>query len=179
MAIDILTLLLLALAAFKGYRRGLIVAIFSFLGIVIGIAAALKFSVAVADWFHDNTNIGVQWLPFISFILVMIGVIIILRWIANMLEAAIDLVLLGWLNKLGGIIFYVGIYLLVYSIVLFYAAKMGIIKQETIDASQTYAVIEPWGPVVINAMGSIFPFFRDMFMDLEKFFDNIAPSHTV
>ena len=179
MAIDILTLLLLAMAACKGYRRGLIVAIFSFLGIVIGIAAALKFSVVVAGWFQNNTNIGSQWLPFISFILVMIGVIIIIRWIANVLEAAIDLVLLGWLNKVGGIIYYVAIYLLVYSAVLFYATKMGIIKQDTINASQTYAVIEPWGPVVINAIGAIFPFFRDMFIDLEKFFDNIAPSQTV
>ena len=35
------------------------------------------------------------------------------------------------------------------------------------------------GPVVINAIGAIFPFFRDMFIDLEKFFDNIAPSQTV
>ena len=73
MAIDILTLYCFAMAAFKGYRRGLIVAIFSFLGIVIGIAAALKFSVVVAGWFQNNTNIGSQWLPFISFILVMIG----------------------------------------------------------------------------------------------------------
>lgn len=178
MAIDILTLLLLAIAAFKGYRRGFIVGIFSFLGVVIGIAAALKFSVFVAGWFQDNTNIGVQWLPFISFLLVMIGVIILLRWMANLLEAAIDLVLLGWLNKLGGIVFYVAINMLVYSIILFYATQMGIIKQETIDASKTYALIEPWGPVVINAIGSLFPFFKDMFHQLEEFFGKLVIEHT-
>ena len=50
-------------------------------------------------------------------------------------KPAIDLVLLGWLNKVGGIIF-VAIYLLVYSAVLFYATKMGIIKQDTINASK-------------------------------------------
>ena len=42
MAIDIIFLVLLAMAAFKGFRRGFIVAIFSFLAIVIGLAAAIK-----------------------------------------------------------------------------------------------------------------------------------------
>ena len=50
MAIDIIFLVLLAMAAFKGFRRGFIVAIFSLLAIVIGLAAAIKFSVLVSAW---------------------------------------------------------------------------------------------------------------------------------
>ena len=105
MAIDILTLLLLCDGCIQRLPPWIDRCHIFFLGIVIGIAAALKFSVVVAGWFQNNTNIGSQWFPFISFILVAIGVIIIIRWIANVLEAAIDLVLLGWLNKVGGIIF--------------------------------------------------------------------------
>ena len=179
MAIDIITLILLALAAWKGYSRGLIVAIFSFLGIIFGIAAALKLSVVVAGWLRDSTNISAQWLPFLSFIIVMIGVILLVRWIANLLEVAVEAVLLGWLNKVGGVVLYVIMNMLVYSVVLFYATKMGIIKEPTIEASKTYSIIEPWGPKVIDAIGYVFPFFKDMFLQLEEFFGRLADSHAV
>jgi len=174
MFIDIIALILLAMAIFQGYSRGLIVAILSFLAIVIGLAAAIKFSVAVSGWLEDNTNIGSQWLPFLSFIIIMIAVILLVRWIANMAEAAIELVLLGWLNKLGGIILYALLYMMVYSIVLFYATQMNLLKPETIQASKTYGIIEPWGPKVINLLGYIIPFFKDMFEELQQFFGRIA-----
>ena len=174
MFIDIIALIILAMAIFKGYSRGLIVSILSFLAIIIGLAAAMKFSIAVAAWLQNNTNVGTHWLPFLSFIIIMIVVILLVQWIANLAQAAIEVVLLGWLNKLGGIIFYVLLYMMVYSVVLFYATQMGLLKDETIKASQTYAIIEPWGPQVINALGYILPFFKDMFKDLQEFFGGIA-----
>ncbi|CAN5687534.1 hypothetical protein BH10BAC2_BH10BAC2_03980 [soil metagenome] len=174
MFIDIIALIILAMAIFKGYSRGLIVSILSFLAILIGLAAAMKFSVAVAAWLNDNTSIGSQWLPFVAFIIIMIGVILVLRWIANLAEAAIEIVLMGWLNKLGGIILYVLLYMMVYSIILFYATQMGLLKEETLQASQTYAIIEPWGSKAINALGYIIPFFKDMFTDLQQFFGSVA-----
>lgn len=174
MFIDIIALIILAMAIFKGYSRGLIVSILSFLGILIGLAAAIKFSVAVSAWLDENTSISAQRLPFLSFILIMIAVILAVRWIANITEAAIEIVLLGWLNKLGGIILYVLVYLMVYSIVLFYATQMDLLKEETIKASQTYGIIEPWGIKVINALGYIIPFFKDMFTDLQNFFGKVA-----
>ena len=161
------------MAVFKGYSRGLIVAIFSFLAIIIGLAAAIKFSVLVSGWLQTNTNIGAQWLPFISFAAVMIGVIILVRWIAKIIQASVELVMLGWLNKIGGIILYLLLYTMVYSIILFYATQMNILKSETVQASQTYALIEPWGPKVIEFMGSVIPVFKDMFQDLQNFFGTL------
>lgn len=174
MFIDIIALIILAMAIFKGYSRGLIVSILSFIGILIGLAAAMKFSVVVAAWLDDNTNIGSQWLPFIAFIIIMIAVILVVRWIANLAEAAIEIVLLGWLNKLGGIIFYVLLYMMVYSIILFYATEMSLLKPETIHVSKTYSIIEPWGSKAIGALGYIIPFFKDMFTDLQQFFGSVA-----
>ena len=165
---------MLVIAVWKGFSRGLIVAVFSFLAIIIGLAAAIKFSVFVAGWLDTITNIGAQWLPFISFLAVMIGVIILVRLAANLLQASVDLVLLGWLNKLGGIVLYALLYTMVYSIILFYATQMGLIKTETIHASVTYHIIEPWGPKIVGLIGSIIPVFKDMFQDLENFFSSLA-----
>ena len=74
MVIDIITVILLAMALWKGYSRGFIVAIFSFLAILIGLAAAIKLSVIVTGWLSSSTNISKDWLPVISFAAVMIPI---------------------------------------------------------------------------------------------------------
>lgn len=174
MSIDILYIIILVLAVFKGYSRGFIVAIFSFFAIIIGLAAAIKFSVLVSGWLDSNTNVGTQWLPLISFAGIMIAVIIIVRLVANLLQASVELVLLGWLNKMGGIILYALLYTMVYSVLLFYATQMSIIKTETIRVSSTYNIIEPWGPKIIELIGSVIPVFKDMFEDLKGFFGTVS-----
>jgi len=174
MVIDIILLVLVAMACFKGYSRGLIVAIFSFLAIIIGLAAAMKFSVVVAGWLQNSTHINKQWLPFLSFMIVIIGVVILVRWVAGLLQKSVEYVMMGWLNRLGGIIFYVVLYITVYSIVLFYAAQINIIKPETILASKTYTIIEPFGPKAVNALGALIPVFKNLFADLERFFGSFA-----
>lgn len=174
MPIDIITLVLLVMAIWKGYSRGLIVALFSFIGVIIGLAAALKCSVLVADWLNTKTDISNTWLPFVSFGLVIVVVILLLRAAANLIEAALDVVLLGWLNKAGGILLYMAGYMLVYSVVLFYITEMGLLKPETIADSQTYAHIAPRAPQIINGLGYLIPFFKDMFTQLQDFFGAFA-----
>lgn len=166
------------MAAFKGYRRGLILALFSFIAFIIGLAAALKLSAVVANWLHANTNINAQWLPFLSFILVMIGVSLLVRWCALVIQKTLELAMLGMFNKLLGILFYAALYIIIYSVVLFYATRMQLFKQETIAASKSYSFIEPLGPKLINAIGSVIPVFKNLFIQLENFFSSVAQKAT-
>ena len=160
MVIDIILFILLVIAVIKGISRGFIVAMFSFLAIIIGVAAAMKLSYIAANWLQQSFNINGNWLPVLSFLLVLLGVILLVRWVANLIQGAINIAMLGWLNKLGGIILYLLIYLFVYSIILFYLTKMEILATETIAASRTYNLIEPFGPKAVDILGSIIPFFQ-------------------
>ena len=146
----------------------------TFIAIIIGLAAALKLSTAVAGWLQNSTHIAKQWLPFIAFALVMIGVIILIRLVANILQKSVEMMLMGWINRIGGIVLYIVIYLTLFSVILFYADKMQFLKAETINASKTFAFVEPWGPKVINWFSVIIPFFKDMFTQLETFFETVA-----
>lgn len=174
MAIDIVFIILLILAAIKGYSRGLIVGIFSFLAIIIGLAAAMKLSVVVSGWLQSSTGITKQWLPFVSFAIVLIVVILIVRWGAGFIQKGVEFAMLGWINKLAGILLYAFIYATIFSIVLFYAVQMHLINTETIQASHTYAYIQPIGPKALSLLGSIIPFFQNLFADLEKFFGSLV-----
>jgi membrane protein required for colicin V production len=113
-------------------------------------------------------------LPILSFLIVMIGVIFLVRWLANLIQAAINVTMLGWLNKLGGIVLYLLLYISVFSILLFYLTKMNLIKPETIAASHTYSFIEPFGPKAVNMIGSIIPVFKNLFQQLSDFFGSVA-----
>lgn len=174
MIIDILFGLVLLLALWKGYRRGLVVGLFSLLAIFIGLAAALKLSAVVADHLGRSVNISRQWLPFLSFLLVFIVVVILVRLAAKALEASVNWAMLGWANKLGGIICYVLLYSIIFSVLLFYAEKMEWIRPSAIEGSITYSFLKPWGPKAINLFGELIPWFKDMFRELEQFFENVS-----
>ena len=90
------------------------------------------------------------------------------------IEKAIEVVLLGWVNKIGGIILFAAIYITVFSVLLFYAEQMKLLQADTIDKSVTYSFVQPWGPKAMNGFGSIVPIFKDMFSELEQFFDGVA-----
>lgn len=178
MFIDFIFFILLLMAIFKGYSRGLIVAVFSLVAFFIGLLAAMKLSASVADWIRDSSGSESVWIPFIAFVLVMAVVMLAIRFGANLLQRAVEFVMFGWLNKLGGIIFYALIYVLFYSIILFYAGNLGVIAEETIAESRTYDYIAPLGPGAIDAIGTVIPLFKGLFDQLEAFFDNAAGSQS-
>ncbi|HMH22590.1 MAG TPA: CvpA family protein [Puia sp.] len=174
MLIDILFLLIMLMAVFSGLRRGLILAVFSGLGFVVGLAAAIKLSATVAAWLKDSMNVSVRWLPVLAFAGVFVLVVLLVRWGGRLLEAAIDLAMMGWINKLGGVLLYAALYSIVLSVLLFYAVQVKIIPVHTISSSVTYPFIRPWGPVVIDGFARVLPFFKGMFTQLEDFFGRLS-----
>ena len=169
MVIDILFLIIIALAVFKGLRRGLIMAIFSILGFIIGLAAALKLSVFAASKLSTYTG-NAKWLQFISFFLVFIAVVVLVNITGRLIEKTFQTVMLGWVNRSAGVILYLFLYSFVYSIFLFYAVQLHFIKQDIIAGSFIYPYLKPLGIKVISGLGILIPWFKNMFAELEKFF---------
>ena len=174
MLLDIILLVLLILAVIKGYQRGLIVGVFSLIAIIVGLAAAIKLSTVVAEYIGKAVKISDTWLPVISFAVVFILVVLLIRLGANMLQKTVEIALLGWVNRLGGILLYIAIYLIVYSVILFYVEQVNLIQPATIQNSVSYTFIQPWGPRVINGFASVIPFFKGMFTELQSFFEGVA-----
>jgi len=174
MFIDIIAIALIVLAMIKGFQKGLVVAIFSLLAFIIGLAAAIKLSSAVAAYLGTDTIVSHRWLPILAFVVVFFIVALLVRLGAKMIEGALRMATLGWVNKLGGILFYLLLYFFVFSIVLFYCTQLHLIKQETIQTSVTYSIIYPMAPVILDGLGTVVPIFKNMFGQLENFFDNLS-----
>ena len=174
MIIDIAFILVMIIAVFKGLGKGFIIGIFSLLAFIIGLAAAIKLSAVVAAYLSKNVASATKWLPVISFLLVFIVVILLVGLGARLIKKTIDLAMLGWLDRLGGMVLYIIIYTIIFSVILFFAEKILLLKPMVIERSVVYKYVSPWGPKVINNLGKIIPFFKDMFSQLEGFFESLA-----
>ncbi|ANE51645.1 CvpA family protein [Flavisolibacter tropicus] len=174
MFIDLIVAVLLVLALYKGWRKGFIVGVFSFLAFIIGLAAAIKLSTVAAAYIGEAVNISQRWLPVVAFAVVFLVIVLLVRLGAKALEGVVTVAMLGWANKLGGIILFAILYLFIFSILLFYATQVHLIHEETAKASVTYAYLQPMGPKVINGLGVVLPFFKNMFGELLQFFDGVG-----
>jgi membrane protein required for colicin V production len=174
MIIDIIVAVILILAIIRGFRQGLIVALFSVIAFIVGLAAAMKLSVVVAGYIGKAVDISDKWLPIISFVVVFLIVVLLVRWGAAFIQKTVEFAMLGWVNRLGGILLYTGLYVLIFSILVFYADQLKFIKPETKADSVTYSYIEPLGPKLMEGIGKIIPVFKGMFQDLEDFFDGVS-----
>lgn len=174
MLLDLIFAVIIVFAILRGYQRGLIVGLFSLVAVIIGLAAAMKLSTVVAGYIGKAVKVSDEWLPIISFAVVFLIVILLIRLGANAIEKTIEVAMLGWVNKIGGIIFFAAIYTVVFSVLLFYAEQVKLIQPETINKSVTYSFVQPWGPKAINGFGAVIPVFKDMFGELERFFDGVA-----
>ncbi len=177
MIIDIFFVLLLLMACFKGYSKGLIVALFSIIGFIAGLAAALKLSAFAAEKLSGSFNASGKWLPFVSFLLVFLAVVLLVNLGAKLLQKSVEMIMLGWANRLGGILLFLILYSILLSIFLFYAVQLRFLSEEAVAASVTYPYLQPIGPAVINALGTVIPIFKNMFTQLQDFFGEL-PAQT-
>ena len=172
--IDILFAITVLIAIFKGYQKGFIIAIFSIVAYIVGLAAALKLSATVAVYLQNSMAISGKWLPFLSFALVFILVVFLITLGGKLIEKTFEMALLGWLNRIGGILLFLLLYTIIFSIFLFYAEKIHLFDKDTLLISKVYPFVKPWGPEVMNQFGKILPVFKDMFNQLENYFEHLS-----
>lgn len=174
MPIDIIVALLLLWAVIKGWQKGLVMGVFLVLAFAIGLTAAVKCSAMAANYLSEHTSVNARWLPFLSFALVFIGVILLVNLMGKAVEKTLELGMMGWANRLGGVLMYLFIHLFVFSVILFYANQLHLISESAKSQSHSYSLLQPLAPRIIEGIGQIIPFIKDVFKDLEHFFNQLA-----
>ena len=164
MAIDIIALFLLVLALFKGWTKGLVMAVFTFISYILALIIAFKFSGWVATHYLQELGEGSgRWSAILAFLLVMVIVMIAVRITGKVIEKSLELMLMGVFNKLAGILLFGGIYFTVYAVVLIYASRFEIIDKSLVGASHTGELLLSWGATVIDIFAKWIPELNDLF----------------
>jgi membrane protein required for colicin V production len=180
MVLDVVGIILIILFFIRGYMKGFIVAAFSVIAILLGILCALKLSQAFAAWMLEKGYITSGWAQVISYVVLFIGVVLLVRLVAKLIEKAVEGMMLGIVNKIIGGLMYAFLGAVLWSSLLWIGSHMHIITAETIAASKTYAWLSKLAPWFFEQAGKLLPFVRDTVSNLEHFFDTInqkAPEH--
>ena len=168
MVIDIISAIILLFAIYKGWTKGFTMAIFTFASYFISILLALQFSGMVAGYIRDYAKSDSKWYSFLSFVLVLVAGIIVVRIVGKILEKSAQVLMLGLPNKLLGILFFSFIYLTVFAIVLVYAEKFEMIDQYNIGESKSYDYLLRFGKWFIEQCSEWMPAIKNLFNDTKS-----------
>lgn len=155
--LDIILLLCFVPAIIGGLRRGFIAQVVAIISIILGIWLSFKFSAVLSGWLGQWIEAGEQVLHVISFAVIMILAILALAAVGKLIEATVKIILLGWLNRLLGLIFALLKYALIIGLLLMLFNSLNgqfhMVDKEVLDSSLLY------GPL-LNLANSVFPYLK-------------------
>lgn len=161
--IDIILLLCFVPAIINGIRKGFIAQVIALLSLIIGAWLSYKFATIVGAWMGRWIETSQQLLNIIAYVVIFILVALALFAVGKLLEKTIKIVMLGWLNRLLGVVFaLVKCALIVGIAVICFDSLNGIFhfaKYDTINGSTLY------GPLK-NLVYNVFPYFKNLLSNL-------------
>jgi membrane protein required for colicin V production len=162
--IDIVLGLLLLFSAIGGFRNGFVAEVVSLAALVFGIWGAIEFSDVTSEFLVENFNMKSDHLNIISFIVTFIVIVILVHIVGNVVKKFVDIVMLGFIDNLAGLVFGVLKSALILSVILVIFDKIDddvhILSTEAKSKSRLYEPMRSFAP-------SVFPFL-DVWDDREN-----------
>lgn len=103
--LDFIILIVIIASAIYGAFRGFISQLASIVSLLLGVWCAFKFSGFAASHIRELFEIGETAVYIVAFIIILVLVIIVGNLIGKAVEKIIHFSMLGWLNRLLGILF--------------------------------------------------------------------------
>ena len=157
--LDIIILICLVPSIIQGLRKGFISQAISIVSIVAGVWASANFANLVSDWLAQYLKAPEQVLRIVSFAIIMIVVFIILGLIGKLLHGIIQLVMLGWVNRLLGAAFafakailILGVLILIFNSI---NANFNLVDAKVLEESVLYPIIKDISDIVFPYLKSI------------------------
>ena len=104
--LDIVIITIVAISAILGLFRGAIRTLFGIAGLIVGIFLAGRYHNSLASLLSAD---GATWSQVAAYAIIVVSVLIIMLVIGCLIERAVHLVMLGWLDKLLGFILGAGL----------------------------------------------------------------------
>jgi len=101
--LDIVILIIIVIPTLIGLKIGIIKAVLSVAGVVVGVILAGRYYAVLAE--HLTFISQPSLAKIAAFAIILIGVMIIAAVIASLIKWVISAVMLGWVNRLGGAVF--------------------------------------------------------------------------
>lgn len=157
--LDIILLVCFIPAIISGLRKGFIAQVVAIISIVLGVWLSVKSATLVGNWISQWIEASPQLINIISFAIIFIAVAVLLFTIGKLIEATIKIIMLGWLNKLLGVLFSMlkCILIIGFLIIVFEAINdtFGLVPESYLSDSLLYTPFR-------DIADSVFPLFKEL-----------------
>jgi len=154
--LDIILLIPILWGAYKGFSKGLIVALASLLALLLGVYGALHFSQFTGYYLQKNWDIDTHYLPIVAFAITFIGIVLAIHFSAKLLDKLAKAIALGWINTIAGVLFGILKSVFILSVIIFLINKIDthsqMLEQKDKEASFLYHPIEKVAPVIFPSL---------------------------
>ena len=138
---------------YKGFKNGFVIELASLAALILGIFIALHFSFYAEEYLSDHFEIGEKYLYIVSFAITFIIVAVVIFLLGKLIHKLVNIIALGFLNRLAGGIFGLLKCALVLSVILYFFIGFdqgsSILKDEVKQESFLYDYVEPIVPMII------------------------------
>ena len=158
--LDIILLVCFVPALIQGFRKGFISQVIAIISIIAGVWLSFRFATVVSAWLGQYVQGSEQILDIASFALIFIAAIAGLAVLGKLIEGAVKLVMLNWLNRLLGILFallktglIIGLCIMVFCSL---NNTFQFVNEETMNSSVLF-------PPLKNMAYTVFPYLKELF----------------
>ncbi len=150
---DIIFVIPLLWGAYKGFTKGFVLEVASFVALGLGVWGGLKFSYLSAEYLSKLFDISEKLMPLISFSVVFIIIVVAVFLLAKLLQSVLKKAALGLVNRLLGLVFGVLKFAFILSVILnlinVFNNEIEFITPEKKEASLLYQPIEKVAQLLI------------------------------
>ncbi len=151
-ALDIIFLVPVLFALYRGFKKGLIHMIASLAALILGIIGAIKLRPVFASLLDSFFNISSDHMNVIAFAVAFVSIVLIVHLAAFMVDKLVKAVALSFVNRVLGMAFGVLVTLFVISMILWpinqVNAEKQIIKPKHIEGSLLYKPLSAIAPAL-------------------------------
>jgi membrane protein required for colicin V production len=163
---DIVIAIIALMAFYRGWSKGLIAAVISLIGAVVGAIFSLKLSHLLAEYLLNANIISSKFVLPVSFLIIFVAIMFLSRLLIKSLEGVLKLAMLGWVNNLLGAIVYTFFTLFFVSSVMYLGSKIGVFNQANHLDSKTISYVSPIAPAVIESSSNYLPYCKKILSDI-------------
>lgn len=157
---DLLLLVPIGVGAFNGYKKGVLIEVFGIVAFIVAILIGFKFLYFGSEVVENTLGTDrIQWLsPYLSFFVVFLPALFIIRQLGLMMKKAIRLTFLGVLDGLLGALLGAITVTFGMSLLLWIIGKLHIpLPAESAENSQFFSYIKGFAPQVISLVSDWLP----------------------
>ena len=166
--LDIILLIPLVFGAVLGYRKGLLIELIGIVAFVLAIVAGFKLmevGMVYLDEYIDGFN---ELLPFLSFILIFLGIILLINMLGKLLKKMIDMTILGGFDSVAGAIVGILKWAIGVSILLWLCVNFGIELPGQDEDLVLFPFLSEMGPGLIASLDTVLPFAQEMLESIKE-----------